>query len=99
MEAAERVEFREGRQGRLRFNAEAVPEAVDRFAYVLGTDDAAARCAELAGLAGFRRLRDLGVPESELDEVAEAVVARPGAKANPRRASAVEVAELLRSVW
>jgi hypothetical protein len=31
--------------------------------------------------------------------VAEAVAERAGAKANPRRASPAEIAELLRSVW
>jgi alcohol dehydrogenase class IV len=39
------------------------------------------------------------VPEDELDEVAEATVTRAGAKANPRPASAAEIAELLRGVW
>jgi alcohol dehydrogenase class IV len=63
------------------------------------TDDAAARAQELARLAGFTRLRDLGVPERELGLVAEAVVVRPGAKANPREASAAEVHELLLGVW
>ena len=53
----------------------------------------------LARLCGFTRLRDLGVPEEELDEVAEATAVRPGAQANPRPATAEDVAELLRSVW
>jgi alcohol dehydrogenase class IV len=83
----------------LRFNAEAVPAAVARFGRALGTDDPAARVEELARLGGFGRLRDLGVPEAELADVAEAVVVRPGARANPRPASAADVAELLRSVW
>ena len=50
---------------------------------------------ELARLGGFERLRDFGVPEDALDEVAEAVAARPGAQANPRPATAAEVEELL----
>ncbi len=54
---------------------------------------------ELARLGGFERLRDFGVPEDELDEVAAAIVARPGARANPRPATADEVAGLLRSIW
>ena len=83
----------------LRFNAEAVPEAVGRLAQALGTDDAPARVEELARLGGFERLRDFGIPEDELDEVAAAIVARPGAKANPRPATADEVAGLLRSIW
>ncbi len=76
-----------------------VPDAVARLASALGVDDAPGRLAELARLGGFERLRDLGVPEGELDEVAEAVVGRPGARANPRPATAAEVADLLRSVW
>jgi alcohol dehydrogenase class IV len=39
------------------------------------------------------------VPEGELDEVAEATAKRAGAKANPRPASAAEIAELLREIW
>lgn len=83
----------------LRFNAPAAPDAVKRFAGALGVDDAPARVEELAQLGGFGRLRDLGVPATELDVVAEAVVVRPGALANPRPATAAEVAALLRSVW
>jgi len=83
----------------LRFNAPAAPDAVARLADALGVDDAAARVEELARLGGFGRLRDLGVPEADLEGVAEAVVLRAGARANPRPASAAEVAELLRSVW
>jgi alcohol dehydrogenase class IV len=83
----------------LRYNAETVPEAVARFGTALATDDPAARVEELARLGGFGRLRDFGVPERELHEVAEAVVARPGAQANPRPATARDVAELLRTIW
>jgi maleylacetate reductase len=83
----------------LRFNAEAVPDAVARFAAALGTDDPVAEVQGLARLGGFERLRDFGVPEAELELVAEAIVARPGAQANPRPASADEVVELLRAVW
>jgi maleylacetate reductase len=83
----------------LRFNAAVVPEAVERFASALGADDAAARVQELARLGGYERLRDFGVPEEDLPEVAEAVVVRAGAKANPRPVSAAEAEELLRSMW
>lgn len=83
----------------LRFNVVVAPDAVARFGRALGVDDAPAGVEELASLGGFHRLRDLGVPAAELGEVAEAVVARPGAQANPRRASVGDVAELLRSVW
>ena len=83
----------------LRFNAAAAPKAVGRFAAALGVEDAAARVEELARLGGFERLRDFGVPEGELAVVAEAAVARPGAKANPRPVTAKEAEQLLRSIW
>jgi maleylacetate reductase len=75
----------------MRFNAPVVPWAM--------TAVPVERVGELSRLAGFTRLRDFGVPESDLDEVAAATAARPGARSNPRPASAAEVAELLRSVW
>ena len=83
----------------LRFNEPVVPEAIARFGDALAADDPAARFEELARLSGFTRLRELGVPEDELDQVAEATVQRAGAKANPRPASAAEVAGLFRSIW
>ena len=83
----------------LRFNEPVAGDEIARFAEALGTDDAPRQCEELARLSGFERLRDLGVPEDELDEVAEAAAARPGALVNPRKATPAEVAELLRSIW
>jgi maleylacetate reductase len=83
----------------LRFNQPAAPEAIERFAKAIGTDDPAGRVEELAALGGFRRLRDFGVPEDELDEVAEATAERAGAKANPRPASPAEIVELFRSIY
>jgi maleylacetate reductase len=82
----------------LRFNAAAAPEPLASFAAVIGADDAADGAESLARRAGFERLRDLGIPEDELDEVADRVVERPGARMNPRPASGAEVAALLRSV-
>jgi maleylacetate reductase len=83
----------------LRFNAPVVPEAVEAFGKAIATDDPPMRVMELARLGGFERLRDFGVPEDELDEVAEATTARAGAKANPRPASPREVTELFRSIY
>jgi maleylacetate reductase len=83
----------------LRFNAEVVPEAVERLAGALRTDDAPRRIEELAALGGFARLRDLGVPEAGLGELAELIAARTGARVNPRPVSAGDVEGLLRSVW
>ncbi len=70
----------------MRFNGATEPLGVERV-------------EELARLCGFRRLRDLDVPESELAEVAAATAVRGGAQANPRPASAAEIEALLRSVW
>jgi maleylacetate reductase len=83
----------------LRFNLPVAGEAITRFGGAMGTDDPVARTVELGRLGGFERLRDLGVPEDELDAVAEAAVVRSGALANPRPARAADIAELLRSVW
>jgi maleylacetate reductase len=83
----------------LRFNVEVVPEALSRFGEALGTDDPAARVEELARLGGFERLRDFGVPEQDLAEVAAATVERAGAKANPRQPSAAEVEQLLHNIY
>jgi maleylacetate reductase len=83
----------------LRFNEPVAPEALRKLGGALGTDDPIGRVEELARLGGFERLRDLGVPEDELDEVAEATAVRAGAKANPRPASPKQIAELLRSVY
>ena len=83
----------------LRFNAQVEPDAVRRFGDALGTEDPAARVEELARLGGFERLRDFGVPEQDLEEIAAATVERAGAKANPRPATVAEVEELLRSIY
>ncbi len=82
----------------LRFNEPVAAAAIARFGEALGAEPVE-RTEELARLSGFERLRDLGVPEDELDEVAAAVVQRAGAMANPRPATPQEVAELLRSIW
>ena len=78
----------------LRFNAEAVPERSRLGA--MGSSPIE-KAEELARLGGFARLRDFGVPEDELDEVAEAIAARPGARANPRPAAPARSAAARRS--
>ncbi len=83
----------------LRFNAPVVPDAVGAFGDALGSDDPAARVQELARLGGFERLRDFGVPEDDLPDLAETTAARPGARANPRAASPAEIEQLLRAIW
>ena len=83
----------------LRFNEPVAAAEIERFSEAVGGGSAVARVEDLAALGGFRQLRDLGVPEAELDEVAAATVERPGAKANPRPASQEQIAELLREIW
>ena len=83
----------------LRFNAPAVPDAIARLGEALGGDEPVARIEELAGLGGFGRLRDLGVPESELHEVGVETAGRPGARANPRPVTADDAERLLRTIW
>ena len=84
----------------LRFNAAIVPDAVRRFGEAItAPEDPATRVEELAALAGPTRLRELGVPESDLPALAAAAAERGGNHANPRPATAVEIEQLLRSVF
>ena len=83
----------------LRFNQSVATVAIACFGQALGSDDPPAKVEELARLGGFERLRDLGIPEDAPAELAEAVAARPGAKANPRPVTPADVEALLRSIW
>jgi maleylacetate reductase len=83
----------------LRFNASTAPDAVRRFGEAMGTDDPAARVEELARLGGFERLREFGVPEEELADLAEAAAGRAGNRANPRPATPSEIHALLQSIY
>ena len=84
----------------LRFNAALAPDAVRRFGEAIGApDDPAARVEELAALAGPARLRELGVAEADLPELAALAAQRGGNRANPRPASPDEIESLLRSVY
>jgi maleylacetate reductase len=78
----------------LRFNEEVAPDAVRRFREEVGVD-----VEELARLGGFERLRDFGVPEEDIPEIAAATVVRAGAKANPRPASTADVEQLLHNIY
>jgi maleylacetate reductase len=82
----------------LRYNARYAPEALRRFGEAVGGDPAT-RVEELAALGGPTRLRDLGVPEEDLPELATAAAQRAGNQANPHPATPVEIEQLLRSVW
>jgi maleylacetate reductase len=84
----------------LRFNAAYAPEAVRRFGEAIGAPhDAARRVEELAGLAGPRRLSELGVPEEDLPTLAAEAAQRGGNRANPKPATPEEIEQLLREVF
>ncbi len=78
----------------LRWNEQWAPVAVQRFRTAVGRD-----VEELTALGGVTRLRELGVPEPDLPELAEAAAGRAGNRANPRPATAAEIETLLRAVW
>ena len=78
----------------LRFNEQLAPDAVARFREAIGRD-----VTGLAALGGPTRLRELGVPEADLPELAAAAAGRPGNRANPRPATPDEIEALLRSVY
>jgi alcohol dehydrogenase class IV len=82
----------------LAFNRELVPAEIARFGEAIGGDPVE-RTRELALLGGFRRLRDLAIPEDDLSEVAEAAASRAGNRANPRPATPVEIEEMFASIW
>lgn len=85
----------------LRFNLEDpnTAPAIRAFAEALGTDDAATRIEELGALFDAGRLRDHGIPEADLPEVAALSAARPATQANPRPVSTEDALTILRSVW
>ena len=83
----------------LRYNEPAAAAEIARYGHAMGTTDPIGRTVGLARLAGYERLRDLGVPEEELDEIAEATAARPAMRLNPRPAGREDIIELLRSIW
>jgi maleylacetate reductase len=78
----------------LAFNEQVAPEAVRRFRAEVGVE-----VEELARLGGFERLRDFGIPEGDLPEIAAATVQRAGAKANPRPATVADVEQLLHNIY
>ncbi|HEY5058020.1 MAG TPA: iron-containing alcohol dehydrogenase [Gaiellaceae bacterium] len=82
----------------LRYNARYAPEAVRRFGEAIGGDPAV-RVEELARLGGPARLRELGVPDEDLRDLAAAAAQRAGNQANPNPATPAEIEQLLRSVW
>jgi maleylacetate reductase len=82
----------------LRYNARYASAAVRAFGEAVG-GDGAARVEELTALGGITRLRELGVPEQDIGELAASAAQRSGNQANPHPATPKEIEELLQSVW
>jgi maleylacetate reductase len=82
----------------LRYNSRYAPTAVRAFGEAVG-GDGAARVEELTALGGTTRLRELGVPEQDLPELAASAAQRGGNHANPHPATPAEIEQLLRSIW
>ena len=81
----------------LRYNTRYAPAAIRRFGEAVGGDPAS-RVEELTALGGITRLRELGVPEEDIPELAMSTAQRGGNQANPHPATPREIEELLRSV-
>ncbi|MFG2320859.1 maleylacetate reductase [Streptomyces tendae] len=79
-------------------NGPAAPEAIARIAQALRGDDAASGLFDFAGRLGApRALRDLGMPESGVEQAAELVM-RDGYW-NPRPVDRIAVCALLTRAW
>ncbi|WP_408432144.1 dehydroquinate synthase/iron-containing alcohol dehydrogenase family protein [Paraburkholderia fungorum] len=82
----------------LAYNARFAPDAMNRIARALGTDNAAEGVYELARANGAPvALRDLGMPENEPDRAAEIAVASP--YWNPRPVDRSGLRDLLQGAF
>jgi alcohol dehydrogenase class IV len=83
----------------LRFNREVAAGALARLGEAMAAPEPIARVEQLAVRGGAQPLREFGVPEEDLPELAAAASERRPAKANPRPAGPEEILGLLREVW
>jgi alcohol dehydrogenase class IV len=80
------------------YNAVAVPEAILRVARALGVGDAASGLYDMAKTAGApTSLREIGMPQSDLDRAADLAVADP--YWNPRPIERGAIRALLDDAW
>ena len=82
----------------LAYNAPAAPDAMTRIAAALGAPDAALGLYDLARkLAAPASLRDIGMPESGIDQAADLAVKNP--YWNPRGIEREAIRELIARAW
>ena len=82
----------------LAYNAPAAPEAMTRIATALGAPDAARGLHDLARkLAAPASLREIGMPESGIDQAADLAVKNP--YWNPRPIEREAIRELIARAW
>jgi maleylacetate reductase len=85
----------------LRFNTEAVPDAVARIGAALGDPDDAPgaidRLRERLGLPGH--LSECGVTEADLEAIARMAPSSPNVAANPRPVSEADASHILAAAW
>ena len=82
----------------LAYNAPAIPEAMTRIATALGVTDAALGLHDLARkLAAPASLREIGMPESGIDQAADLAVKNP--YWNPRTIEREAIRELIARAW
>jgi len=91
----------------IRFNADAVPDAMAQIADAMG---AGARTRDLEAAARFvaafveslpvpQRLRDAGVAADSLDPVANDAANNPTVQSNPKAVNAKEIRQILQAAW
>ena len=91
----------------MRFNADAVPDAMSaiarNFPSPLAGEDRLGAAEAVAALAATlpvpHRLRDAGVPESVLESVAAEAATNSTVQANPKPVTEADLRELLRMAW
>ena len=83
----------------LRFNEQVAEDALARLAYAMGAVDAAVGPRTLLACAASSVCATSASPSLSLPTSPRRSSSGPGAKANPRPASAAEVADLFRSIY
>jgi maleylacetate reductase len=84
----------------IRYNADAVPGAIERLGVALGVADVAAAVTDLVvGLGLPTRLSEVGVTEDDLEAVARLSQSNGNVRANARPVSEDDALELLQSVF